>query len=259
MFSDAHTHFTGSPLYPDFGGAPLIEEEVQELMTESRAKGVGLMVVASHDLPSANKAFDLAAREGEVYAAVGLHPWVATTLDEESYRRFLDLAKKPKVVAVSEVGLDKTRSRATLETQLQTLRQMLRLSSETGHPAMIHDKGYHEELMQLLRTERPPIGAAHGFEGNESELADWLNLGYYVSIGRAILAPGSERLKPLVLKIPQDRLLTETDSASRNAEGVLEGQARVVQVTEVLADWLAMSVSQLGDLVTTNLRTLLRI
>jgi TatD DNase family protein len=259
MFSDAHTHFTGSPLFPDFGGGPLEPNEIQELLKQARTKGLVLMVVVSHNLSSAERAAEIASTEDDVYAAIGLHPWIAMRIDDNIFGGFVALTEEPKVVAISEIGLDNVRSQATKEVQLQALMQMLRLARETGLPVMLHDKGYHKEMMQLLRAEKTLSGCVHGFEGTIADLKEWLDLGYYVSIGRAVLGVEGEKLKAPIQQIPDDRLLLETDSASRSSEGVLEGQARVIQVAEVVAAWRGTSAQELGEATTKNLRQMLGI
>lgn len=259
MFSDAHTHFAGSPLFPDFGGAPLNHTEIQKLLKQARDMDVSLMIVASHDLSSAEQAVQIASAEHDVYAAIGFHPWVASPIDETTYTKFLNLAKRPKVVAISEIGLDKFRSRASKEVQVQVLRQMLRLSEEARRPVMVHDKGYHQELIEILREEKAISGCVHGFEGNVAALKDWLGLDYYISIGRAVLGEDDGTLRAAVQQIPEDKILLETDSAGRSKEGILEGQTRVVQVAKVVAAWLGVSAQVLGENTTRNLRRMLRI
>ncbi len=260
MFSDTHTHFTGSPLYPEFGGSPLKSEEVQGVLKQARDHGVALMVAASHDLSSAERVTRVASEEDGVYAAIGLHPWIATPIDDETYKSYLALAGRPKVAAISEIGLDNVRARAGREDQLQALTRMLSLARETGLPVILHDRGCHKEIMEVLREGTPPAGAIHGFEGNVAELKDWLDLGYYVSIGRPVLGPDGESLREMVEQIPEERLLLETDSPNLSSEGVLEGQARVLQVAQVVATWRGGTTAQeLGDVTTENLQRMLGI
>ena len=259
MFSDTHTHFGGSPLFPDFGGRPLNHLEVQEALKEARDKGVGLMVVASHDLSSAEQAVQLASEEHDVYAAIGLHPWIATPINDEDYEGFLRLASQQKAVAISEIGLDNVRSRSSKEEQIQALMQMFRLARETGLPVMVHDKGYHKEMMDILREEKTLSGCIHGFEGDVATLKEWLDLDYYISIGRAVLGEDVESLKAAVQQVPENKILLETDSAGFSPEGVLQGQARVIQVARVVADWRGTPAQELGEITTKNLRQLLGI
>ena len=70
----------------------------------------------------------------------------------------------------------------------------------------------------------------HGFSGDSTALKDWLALGFYVSIGiRGFVTNGTPSLQAVVLEIPLDRLLTETDSAS---SGQPAGPADLPSVVE---------------------------
>jgi TatD DNase family protein len=255
MFSDAHTHLIGNP----FGENVLEPKEIQEVLKEARDKGVVLMVVGSHDLPSSERVIQIASSENNVYVSIGLHPWIATPIDDHTYKSFLELTKRPKVVAIGEIGVDNNRSRASKEVQLQALTQQLRLARETGLPVLLHQRGYHQELMEAIHQEKPPVSAIHGFGGDLNELKEWLDLGYYVSIGRSILGEEGERFKAIVQRIPEDKLILETDGASRSSKGALEGQARVVQVAQVVASWRGSTAKEIGEITTRNLKRMRRI
>ncbi len=255
MFSDAHTHLAGSPV-----GGPLDPVDLGEVLQQARDIGMTVILASTFDLPNSGKTAQLAATEKEVYAAIGLHPWVATTIDEDTYQGFLALARQPKVVALSELGLDAPRSKAPLEVQLQALSQQFRLSREAGLPVMIHDRGYHKETMEAMQGESLPGGAIHGFNAGPEELKEWLDLGFYVSIGRIVLQPEGEHLQPLVKSIPEDKLLLETDGATgTTAESPALGPARVIRVAELIASWRETTVDELGTTTTRNLQRLLKV
>lgn len=152
------------------------------------------MVARSRDLFSAERAIQIASSEDEVYAAIGLHPWIAKLIDDATYRNFLGMANKSKVVAISGKGLDNVRSRASKEEQLQALAAMLRLAQDTSFPIILHDKGYHKEMMEMLRNEKFLLGCVHDFEGNARDLKEWLDLGYYISVKRSVLGAQEEKL-----------------------------------------------------------------
>jgi TatD DNase family protein len=255
MFSDAHTHLVGNP----FGENILEPKEIQQVLKEARDKGVVLIVVGSHDLPSAERVIQIASSEEDVYVSVGLHPWIATPIDDPTYKGFLELTKRPKVVAIGEIGVDNNRSRATKEVQLQVLTQQFRLAKETGLPIFLHQRGYHQELTEAIHQENPPVSAVHGFSGDLTELKDWLDLGCYVSIGRSVLGGEGEKSKAIVQRIPGDKLLLETDGAARSPKGALEGQARVVQVAQVVASWRGTTAKEIGEVTTKNLKRMLGI
>lgn len=255
MYSDAHTHLTGSP----FGENVLTPEEIQIVMKNDREAGVGLIVAGSADLASAKRVAEIAAAENIVYASIGVHPWIADVLDDDTINGFRALAKQPKVVAFGEIGLDESRSRASKEVQLKTLSQLLSLCRETGLPPIIHQRGMHKEMMETIGREKAPAGIMHGFNGDAVELKDWLDLGFLIAVGRAVLTPEGQGMKDVVQKIPEDRLVLETDGANRTKDGNVEGQERVVRVAEVVASWRGTTGPALGDAATRTLKRLLKI
>jgi TatD DNase family protein len=57
------------------------------------------------------------------------------------------------------------------------------------------------------------LSTAHCFSGNQNELEQYLNLGLYIGITGIITMEGrGARLRQLVHRIPDDRLLVETDA-----------------------------------------------
>ena len=255
MYSDAHTHLTGSP----FGEKVLTSQEIQDVLKKDRDSGVALIVAGSTDLATAKRLVEIAAAEDIVYASIGIHPWIAEPFDDETYNAFKTIAQHPKVVAFGEIGLDESRSRSSKETQIQCLSQQLRLSRETGLPPIIHQRGLHKELMDTIHQEKPPAGAMHGFSGDAVELKEWLDLGYYITIGCAVFTPEGQRLKEIVKQVPEDKLLLESDGVSRSPEGLWEGQERVIRVAQVVASWRGTTAEKIGDVATANLKRWLNI
>ncbi len=255
MYSDAHTHITGNP----FGENALTPPELQGVLKKVREAGVTMIVAGSTDLATARRLVEIASAEDIVYASIGIHPWIAAPLDEETYNGFKAMTRHPKVVAFGEIGLDESRSRGSKEDQLECLSQQCRLCRETGLPPIIHQRGLHQELMDTLRREQPPAGAMHGFSGGLAELKEWLDLGYWITVGRAVLTPEGQGLKSMVQEIPEDRVLLESDGINKPKEGETEGQERVVKVAQVVASWRGTTAEELGVLTTANLKRMLNL
>lgn len=255
MYSDAHTHLTGSP----FGEKVLTPQELQTVLKKDRDSGIVLIIAGSTDLATAKRLVEIAAAEDIVYASIGIHPWIAEPLDDETYQAFKTITEHPKVVAFGEIGLDESRSRSSKDTQIQCLSQQFRLCRETGLPPIIHQRGLHQELMDTIRREKPPAGAMHGFNGDTAELREWLDLGYYITVGCAVLTPEGEPLQEIVRQVPEDRLLLESDGVRPSPGGGWEGQERVLKVAQVVAAWRGATTEQIGDVATANLKRWLKI
>ena len=88
-------------------------------------------------------------------------------------------------------------------------------------------------------------------------LKDWLDLGFYVSIGiRGFVTNGIPSLEAAVRDIPPDRLLTETDSTS---SGQSAGPVEVISVVEKLASIRETTVDAIAATATANLKRLLKL
>ncbi len=181
----------------------------------------------------------------------------AVPLSGEVRDRLKDLAGRKGVVALGEIGLDYDRGPDTREIQKELLAYELSLAAEMGLPVNIHSREAHSDMMEILnRPEYSNLdGNIHGFSGDKKELQDWLELGFYVSIGlRGLVTDQMPALMSAVPEIPADRLLTETDAA-----GLQSGPAYVVTVAEKLAELRQTGPEEIGRAATDNLKRLLNI
>ena len=251
MLSDAHMHLDGCQ-----------PGELREFVEEAKRRGVAVMVGASMDLGSAAETIAIGETHDIVYPAVGIHPWNAIPVDEEIYRKLREWASHKGVVALSEIGLDFVRNPDTREVQRQAFAEHVRLAKESGLPMIIHCREAHAEMMDILRQYKASDtgGAIHGFSGDETMLRDWLEMGFYISVGRAITRPEIANLQEVVKRIPPDRLLIETDSSPRaRPDGTRVQPAAVREVAEKLAELKGVTAEAIGDITLANLKRLLRI
>lgn len=248
MFSDAHCHLDNCS-----------DEDLPQAIQRCRDAELDVIVIASMHLESANRAVQIAQANDIVYCAVGIHPWEAHPMDmfeEELFRR---LAFQRKVVAISEIGLDRVRGMLPWDMQKAVFRQQVNLARTCGLPVIIHCREAYDEMRPLLWELGGGSlrGAIHGFNGDAAMLQQWLNLDFYISIGRVLLRPEGEGIHEVVKLIPEDRLLTETDSSSGRVAG--SGPEAVRQVADKLAELRGTTPEEIGTAATRNLRTLLRL
>jgi len=242
--SDSHCHLVGK--WPQPG-------QLDKELEQARAKDVEIIVsVAMTPEHSTSNVLFAQSCQG-VLAAIGIHPWNAMPPTDELRRYFRQLAEREDVVAMGEVGLDYGRNPETKEIQKDLLRYELSLARETGLLVSIHCEHAHQDMMDILRQEMGPNlkGSIHQFHGDREELKDWLDVGFYISIGGRRGVPGElSALPEVVVDIPLNRLVTES-------EGV-NGPVGVVSVVEILASVRGTTVEQIADASTANLKHLLK-
>ena len=197
----AHLHF------PEFAG------DLDAVLARARAAGVRGMVTIGTDVATSRAAVALAAREPDVWAAVGIHPHEATSADDTALVEIERLASDARVVAIGETGLDFFRDLAPREAQARAFRAQLALARRTGKPVLVHCRDAHEETLSLLAAEGPRErgGIMHCFSGDLGIARRCLDLGLLISLAGPVTYPKPGALPEVARMIPSDRLVVETD------------------------------------------------
>ena len=202
MLFDTHAHYDDEAFDPDR----------REVLAGLPQRGVGLVVDPGCTLTSSEKAVALAAEFPHVYAAVGLHPENCHDFQPEQIERLRQLARREKVVAIGEVGLDYYwEENPPRALQQEVLRRQLALAEELKLPVIFHDREAHEDTLRLLREVRPR-GVIHCFSGSVEMMREAVALGLYIGLGGAVTFKNARRPAEVAAAVPEDRLLLETDA-----------------------------------------------
>ncbi len=203
MLIDSHAHLEMG----DF------DEDRDEVISRAAAAGVERIVTVGTTLSDCHKAVEIAHRHPSVYAAIGIHPHEARTIDSETYDELKALAKDGRVVAWGEIGLDFFHRHSPPEIQLKRFEEQLRIAEELGLPFIIHDRDAHDETLALLRGWKGKrAGVIHCFSGDVAMAETCLDMGFYLSIAGPVTFPRASQLQEVVRHVPLERLLIETDA-----------------------------------------------
>src|SRR5262249_43056206 len=124
-----------------------------------------------------------------------------------------EFAKKPRVVAIGECGLDFNRNYSPHPDQEKWFEAQIELSFEIHKPLFLHSRDAHPRFAEILKNHKVEKGVAHCFTGEKDELHSYLDLGLHIGItGWICDERRGKHLLELVKEIPRDRLLLETDS-----------------------------------------------
>ena len=94
---DSHAHLD----------VPEFDEDRDELLDRlTKECDISYVVNPGVDLETSSNAVKLAQKYPWIYAAVGFYPQKTDKLDEDTFFLLEGLAKKDKVVAIGEIGLD---------------------------------------------------------------------------------------------------------------------------------------------------------
>jgi len=189
---------------------------VESVLKEAYAAGVGKIVAVSMDLASYEKTLAIRSNQVQIIPSLGLHPWNAYTQSNE----LEDIVARIKDVScVGEIGLDYLTFKNPEEhrAQLRAFNAQLAPCEGTSKAVNIHSVGAEREVIEILTSYNLKRVNMHWYD--PSELGEPLalvprivDLGWFVSITPNIAT--SKNVQELARMVPIENLITETDTHS---------------------------------------------
>jgi len=192
------------------------DEDREAVVERARAAQMRWLEVGV-DLNQSYKALALAEELSDdvVGATVGVHPSDISSLDDSAWHEITQLAQKPEVVAIGEVGFDFYRG-GKEEEQLLWLKRFIELAREIDKPLVFHVRNgekqdAHDSLLALLGRNNIPGGVVHTYSGTMTQAKAYLELGLYLSFSGVVTYKNARDIASVATEIPIDRILIETD------------------------------------------------
>lgn len=201
LFIDSHTHLDD----------PSFDEDRDQIIRNFKDDGVLFAVNASSDLKSSLASVELTKYEN-IYAVVGVHPHEAKDFKEEDILEYKKMLENPKVVAIGECGLDYHYDLSDRETQKKVFERFIHFANEVYYPLVIHTREATKDTIDMLRVMRKGKTLIHCFTAPVEVAREYLDMGYYLSIGGAVTFKNAKHVVDSVKFAPLDRLLLETDA-----------------------------------------------
>lgn len=246
LLADSHCHINFDPLGLDVPG----------LLERASKNGVGHFLCVSVNLEDYPQVRSLAHEYPQVFASVGVHPNERAGRDP-SVEELTALANDARVVAIGETGLDFYRSTGDLEWQFERFRRHIRAARACGKPLIVHTREAAPDTIRVLREERAAEigGVMHCFTEDWATARAALDMGLHISFSGILTFRSAEALREVARKVPEDRLLVETDApylAPVPHRGQTNEPAYVRHVAECLASIRSTSLEAIADLTTRN-------
>lgn len=252
MLVDSHCHL-------DF---PELSERLDEVLASMQANDVGHALCVCVALDGFEQVLRIARSDPRLSASVGVHPESPDAL-EPDVETLVRLAADPKVVAIGETGLDYYRAEGDTEWQRERFRIHIRAARASRKPLIVHTRAASADTIRLLREERADEagGVLHCFTEDWETARAGLDLGFHVSFSGIVTFRNAQSLRDVALRIPDDRLLIETDSpylAPVPKRGKTNEPAWVRHVAECLAQLRGCTLDEIAALTTENFFRLFR-
>ena len=259
MLVDSHAHLD----------APEFAEDLVEVL--DRAENEQLRAVLTigclnEEVQAAPRLLNLVGSKPYLYAAFGVHPHDAHLFSEEMKARLGQLMEHSKVIALGEVGLDHYYDHSPRELQERAFREQVRLARLVRKPVIVHTRDAEDETIRILEEEFTQadenVGIMHCFTGSMELAQRCLSLGFFISFGGILTFKNADDLRKIAARLPEDRLLIETDSpylAPAPYRGKRNEPAYVKRVAEQLAVLRGQETEEIVNLTGSNFRRLFRL
>ncbi|HEX4438379.1 MAG TPA: TatD family hydrolase [Solirubrobacteraceae bacterium] len=241
---DSHTHLH------------LCEPPDAELVAAALDAGVKRMLTVGIDGASCRAALAAAEDFPQVFAAVGRHPTAAKGFDDADLAELRALAAHERCVAIGETGLDFYRDSAPpAADQERAFAAQIALARETGKPLVIHSRAAEERTLEQLGAEADGVSVVMHCFSMPEWLDECLERGYEISFAGNVTYPSAADLADAAAKVPEDRLLVETDAPYLTPQAVRRERnqpAFVAHTLGFLAELRGVEPELLGRAVEVN-------
>jgi len=225
--------------------------------------GNQFLIEVATDLPTSERAVKLAHKFEGIYAAVGVHPHDALTVDDGVLEKLEKLASEPRVVAIGETGLDFYRDLAPRDVQKRVFAEQIALAKRKSLPLIIHIRNAYQEALDIIEKERGSEagGVLHCFSGDSASAERAIRLGFSLGFGGTITYQGSGSSR-LVSTLPLNSVVLETDCPYLSPEPYRQKRnepAYVSLVLDCVARLRNLPREKVDELTTFNAYGLFRI
>lgn len=214
--------------------------EEEAILTRAREAGVTKLITigAGGGIESTRDAIEIAERFPNVWASVGVHPQNAG--QEISFDEIIDLASRPKVVAIGETGLDFYRDWSPQEAQRDWFKKQIILAKEIKKPLIIHSRDAADECLETLKSlgAKEVRGVFHCYSEDASFAKKLREIDFLVSFTGNITFKKAESVREAAKHIPLDQIMVETDGpfmAPEPHRGKRSESMHVVEIAKVIA------------------------
>lgn len=201
MYFDSHAHYDDARF----------NDDRDELITKMHAESVSYILNSGESMRAIKAGLQLAEKYPFIYTAVGIHPHNVKSMTDADLAVLKLYAKKDKVMAIGEIGLDYYYDNSPRDLQRQWFKKQLQLAKEVDLPVIIHSRDAAQECFDIIKESGVNKGVIHCYSGSAQMALDYISMGYYIGIGGVVTYSNAKKTVEVVEAIPIERIVIETD------------------------------------------------
>lgn len=234
-------------------------DDIEDVLKNAKDKGVEKFIIPGADPKTLQRAVELSEKHESIYFSVGVHPYDAQNYDKSYLETFVT---HPKCIAIGECGLDYFRLpedeeeiKAEKTLQKEVFLDQILWAKELKKPLIVHVRESSADCLELLDTYASEVGGVlHCYNADES-LLKLSKKNFYYGIGGVLTFKNAKKLINVYPKIPQNRLLIETDApylTPHPHRGKRNEPSYTAHVAEKMAELSQIESSQIKEMSTEN-------
>ncbi len=233
MFFDSHCHLDRIDL-GDY------DNSFSKLHETIKADHVTRMLCIGVNLESFDDMYECIQAYPDIFCSAGVHPDYQN-ISEPNVEQLCELAKKDKVVAIGETGLDYMDGGNNMDWQRQRFAVHIEAAKQSGLPLIIHTRNARQDTLDILQKNNADRagGVMHCFTEDWEMAQQLIEMNFYISISGIVTFGQGENVRQMAKMIPKNRLLIETDApwlSPTPFRGKPNHPGRVRYVAEKLAE-----------------------
>ena len=196
----------------------------------------------------------------QLFTTLGCHPHDARLFEQlGGEERLAELARRPRLLAIGEVGLDYHYDLSPRPEQRDVFRRQIRTARDLGLPVVVHHRDAEDDFLRIADEEDLAACGAilHCFTASQRLARAAWERGFLISFSGILTFKNAEDLRRTAALTPLDHLLVETDSpylAPTPHRGKRAEPAMVVETARCLAAVRATDLEEIEAATDANFR-----
>ena len=248
---DSHCHLDHEPLF----------KKISEVLKRSKESGIKKLLTICTTIVGFNNIINILKIDPIIYGTFGIHPHEAETNIVNKKNIIDNINLNSRLIGVGETGLDFFYNHSLKKTQIESFKVHIEAAIELDIPIIVHSRNAEEETFNILndyRIHKPKI-LMHCFTGSYDFFKNMEKLNSYFSASGIITFNNSSDLQNTFAKIPNNKLLVETDSpflAPVPMRGKKNEPSFIKYTLKKLADLKKIAETEMINLTTKNFENL---
>ncbi len=237
------------------------QDDLDGLIERSRRGGVSDFVIPGYIGSGWNRILTLCTKRPFLHPALGLHPVYLDNHQPGDVAQLRELARREKLVAIGEIGLDFQKGMERYKEQQELFEQQLAIADDADLPVLLHVRKAHDQVLATLRRSHfSKGGIVHAFNGSRQQADHYIKLGFKLGYGGTLTYDRAKRIRRLAAQLSLNSIVLETDAPDiplAGRRGYANSPEYLPEILDVLASLRPESKQEIAAQTTINARQVL--